>query len=173
MQQELSSGWDGRLFDHNRHGPKSGGTAVPLSWGGAGSPSNSVAWAEAYLYTKWHLDPSYRLATVHVPTCQTNRQDRQTDRQIDIGLIAYGEPFYKRSPKAGWTDRDAVSDWDSTGPKDVLLRVHTGADQSINESINVTNSEKSTLSSKRLYVPEDTTQLCYQVKHFICHKHGY
>ena len=45
--------------------------------------------------------------------------------------------------------------------------------QSINQSINVTNSEKSTLSSKRLYVPEETTQLCYQVKHFICHKHDY
>jgi len=23
-----------------------------------------VAWAEAYLYTKWHLDPSSRLVTV-------------------------------------------------------------------------------------------------------------
>jgi len=30
---------------------------------GAGSPSNNVAWAEAYLRTKWHLDPSSRLAT--------------------------------------------------------------------------------------------------------------
>jgi len=25
--------------------------------------SNKVAWAEAYLRTKWHLDPSNRLAT--------------------------------------------------------------------------------------------------------------
>ena len=24
----------------------------------------SVAWAEAYLHTKWHLDPSTRLATI-------------------------------------------------------------------------------------------------------------
>jgi len=23
-----------------------------------------VAWAEAYLFTKWHLDPSNRLATI-------------------------------------------------------------------------------------------------------------
>jgi len=38
------------------------GTAVPIS-GGAGSPPNSVAWAEAYLRTKWYLDPSSRLAT--------------------------------------------------------------------------------------------------------------
>jgi len=34
--------------------------AVPLL-GEAGSPS--VAWAKAYLRTKWHLDPSSRLAT--------------------------------------------------------------------------------------------------------------
>jgi len=41
-------------------------------WGGAavraGSPlgpnlTQYVAWAEAYLFTKWHLDPSNRLAT--------------------------------------------------------------------------------------------------------------
>jgi len=30
---------------------------------GAGSPSNTVAWAEAYLHNKWHLSPSSRLAT--------------------------------------------------------------------------------------------------------------
>jgi len=39
------------------------GGAVPLDRG-AGSPSNSVAGAEAYLRTKWHLDPSSRLATI-------------------------------------------------------------------------------------------------------------
>ena len=27
---------------HYRHGPKRGGAAVPLSWGGAGSPSNTM-----------------------------------------------------------------------------------------------------------------------------------
>ena len=37
---------------------------VPL-FGGAGSPSNNVAWAEAYLHTKWDLDPSSRLPTTH------------------------------------------------------------------------------------------------------------
>ena len=50
---------------HNRHGPKKG-AAVPLSrGGGAGSPSNTmiVAWAEVHFRTKWHLDPSSRLAT--------------------------------------------------------------------------------------------------------------
>jgi len=29
-----------------------------------GSPENSVAWAEAYLRTKWRLAPSSRLATI-------------------------------------------------------------------------------------------------------------
>jgi len=39
------------------------GAAVPPFYGGAKSPSNNDAWAEAYLRTKWHLDPSSRLAT--------------------------------------------------------------------------------------------------------------
>ena len=38
------------------------------------------------------------------PTSQSDRHtadrtDRQTDSQTDDGPIAYGEPFYKRSPK--------------------------------------------------------------------------
>ena len=37
-----------------------------------------MAWAEAYLRTKWHLNPSNRLATI---TNVTDRQDR-TDRQL-------------------------------------------------------------------------------------------
>jgi len=55
-----------------------GGILCPFPLGGAGSPSNSVAWAEAYLHTKWHLDPSSRLATIHNVT---DRQDRQTGQQ--------------------------------------------------------------------------------------------
>jgi len=47
------------------------GAAVPLSVGGAGSPSNNVAWAVAYLCTRWHLDPSNRFATIHQPYRQT------------------------------------------------------------------------------------------------------
>ena len=42
-----------------------GGTAVPLSVAGAGSPSN-VAWAEAYFRTKWYPDPFSRLATIDI-----------------------------------------------------------------------------------------------------------
>jgi len=42
-------------------GRKLGGCAP---YGGeAGSPRNNVAWAEAYLCTKWHLDTSSHLAT--------------------------------------------------------------------------------------------------------------
>ena len=37
--------------------------AVPIFRGCDLSPSNNVAWAEAYLRTKWHLEPSRRLAT--------------------------------------------------------------------------------------------------------------
>ena len=58
--------------------------AVPL-WGeGSGSPSNTVARAEAYLRAKFHLDRSIRLATIH----QRYRQDRshRTDRQRSDGM---------------------------------------------------------------------------------------
>ena len=34
-----------------------------------------MAWADAYLRTKWHLDPFSRLATIY--TNVTDRQDRQ------------------------------------------------------------------------------------------------
>jgi len=42
-------------------GRKWGGAAV-----GAGSLSNTmyVAWAEAYHFTKWHLDPSNRISAI-------------------------------------------------------------------------------------------------------------
>jgi len=62
-----------------------------------------VTRVKTYLHAKFHLDPSNRLATVHErhrQTGQTGQEttDRQTDRQTDNGLIAYGKPFYKRSP---------------------------------------------------------------------------
>jgi len=40
--------------------------APPLFGEGAGAPSNTVIWAEAYLNTKWHLDASSRLATIEM-----------------------------------------------------------------------------------------------------------
>ena len=52
--------------------------AVPLSMGKLGPHVTNVAWAEAYLRTKWHLDLSSRLATTDIayntPTSQTDRQ---------------------------------------------------------------------------------------------------
>jgi len=81
--------WSIQPFGHNSHGPKLG--AVPL-WGrGARFTSNTVCRTETYLYAKFHLDPSNRLATIH----QRYRQAGQTVN----GPITYGEPFYKRSPK--------------------------------------------------------------------------
>jgi len=54
--------WDGRPFGHNRHGSKSG---EGLLWGALGHHlTQCMAWAEAYLFIKWHLDPSNRLATI-------------------------------------------------------------------------------------------------------------
>jgi len=56
--------------------------ALPLSVGGGLGhllPSNTMwTWAEAYLRTKWHLNPSNRLATVH----QRYRQDRQDNGPV-------------------------------------------------------------------------------------------
>jgi len=53
--------------------------AVPLSVGRAMSHFNTIShWTEAYLRTKWHLDPSNRLATIHQRFRQTGQTDRQT-----------------------------------------------------------------------------------------------
>ena len=43
-------------------------------------PSNNVAWADAYLRTKWYLDPSSRLATADV------------GRKFVVGREAVGVP---------------------------------------------------------------------------------
>ena len=50
---------DGRPLATISMGRKWGGAAVG-GWVPTGSLSNNVAWAEAYLFTKWHLDPSKR-----------------------------------------------------------------------------------------------------------------
>ena len=34
--------------------------------GNSGHKSNTVAWADAYLHTKWHLSPSRHLTTTHM-----------------------------------------------------------------------------------------------------------
>jgi len=60
-------------FGRNRYGPKIGGGCAPLGEGELGGHSARTS-----------------------QTGQTDRQDR-----TDNGPIAYGEPFYKRSPKNG------------------------------------------------------------------------
>jgi len=49
---------------HNKQAENCG--LCPVLRRGAGSPSNTVAWVEAYLHTKWHLDPSSHLATTYM-----------------------------------------------------------------------------------------------------------
>jgi len=61
------------VFGDNRHGPKSG-AAVPLLGRELGYHLTQCACAKAYLCTKWHLDPSNRLATIY----QRYKTDRQT-----------------------------------------------------------------------------------------------
>ena len=65
--------------------------------------------AYAYLHAKFHLDPSNRLATVHERYRQDTQTDRHTDKQTDNGLIGWGEPFYKRSPRKTTNDSEELS----------------------------------------------------------------
>ena len=59
--------WPQQTWAENRGG------AVPLFGKGAGSPSNTVARAEAYLHAKLHLDLSNCLATIHQSYRQTGQ----------------------------------------------------------------------------------------------------
>jgi len=50
---------------HNRHGPKIGSCCAAFAGGGGlGPPLTQGGMAEAHFSTKWHLDPSSRLATI-------------------------------------------------------------------------------------------------------------
>ena len=64
----------------NRYGSKSGRADLPFAWGAA-SPSNNVAWDEAYIRTKWHLDPFNLLATIAY-TNVTERQELQDNGPV-------------------------------------------------------------------------------------------
>jgi len=80
-------------------GRKLGWLTCPFGGRGAGSPSNTM-----WPWPRPTCMPSFILIRPTVwPQCTnvTDRQDR-TDR-TDNGLKAYGEPFYKRSPKSGTT----------------------------------------------------------------------
>jgi len=65
-------------FGSTSYGPKIGeGRLCPFGGRELGLHLTHVARAEAYLHTKFHLDPSNRLATFTVH--QRHRQDRQSE----------------------------------------------------------------------------------------------
>ena len=66
---------------------------MPLSVGKLGPHQHNVAWApaEAYLRTKWHLDPCSRSATIH----QRYRQDSGSQRSDSKGQIV----LQKKTPQ--------------------------------------------------------------------------
>ena len=102
-------------FGDNGHGLKMGGGFFPLREGELGSHLTQCGQCRGlYLHVKFRLDSSNRLATVH----QRRRQDR-----TDNGLIAQGEPFYKRSPRNSSTDRNAVWDAALGGSKELCITV--------------------------------------------------
>ena len=64
-------------FGHNRHGPKIGWQWMCLFSGGSWVHiEHNVAWAKTYLHTKWHLDPSSRLATINMGRFLANVNSR-------------------------------------------------------------------------------------------------
>jgi len=81
---------------------------------GAGSPSNSVARAEAYLHAKFPFHPFNRLATT--PTSQTgqDRQDRTTVRYHTANHFTNGRPKNDKSPHLcnGLTDHHNITQGD-------------------------------------------------------------
>jgi len=80
-------------FDKNRHGPKNWGLC--LFFGGELDPhQHNVAWAEPYLHTKWHLDPSNCLATATIYTNVTDSTGQTTVR----GRTVFGRHFVNGSP---------------------------------------------------------------------------
>ena len=68
--------------------------ALRFPWG-AGSPSNTISHGPRLIhpYTKWHLDPSNCLATIHQCYRQTDRQtDRKTVPHIRRTVTCNGRP---------------------------------------------------------------------------------
>jgi len=93
--------WSIQPFDHNRHGPQIGSAVSLFSGRGAGSPSNKVALAETYLRTKWHLNPSSRLAT----TDSTQRSLRSADVPTCVvprTLSSYGDRTFAAAGPRLW-----------------------------------------------------------------------
>ena len=94
------------LAMHNRRGPrfistqsKSASKNFESGWLLCPVPLWPGPRPEAYLHTKWHLDSSNPLATIHQRHRQSGhtRQTRQTGQRSDsIGQTVFGRPFVKR-----------------------------------------------------------------------------
>jgi len=77
LEQELSTCWDERPLDHNRHGPKSWGLLCPLR-GGLGPHLTQCGLGQGltpYRVASWS---SQRLATIHQRYRQTHRTESTT-----------------------------------------------------------------------------------------------
>jgi len=61
-------------------GRKVEGCCASFRWRSWVPISYNIAWDEAYLRTKWHLDPSSRVVTIHQRYRQTDRQTESTGR---------------------------------------------------------------------------------------------
>jgi len=99
-------------------GQKLGGVSVPFSGGSWVPIQHKVAWAEAYLHTKWHLSPSSRLATTDIgqklgglcPFRGGELGPHLTQCRVVRGLpkyqVASMQPFGhdRRGPKIGGSD---------------------------------------------------------------------
>ena len=95
---------------------------MPLSEGEAGSPSNKVIWAEAYLRTKWHLDPSNRFARIDIGRVLWMKACLHPLASVRRHCVKWGPSFSlpKRDTRAplifgpcllwpkGWIDRNAT-----------------------------------------------------------------
>jgi len=77
--------WSIEPFGYNRHGENWG--LCPFGEGELG-PHHNVAWAEAYLRTKWHPKPSNHLATIHQCYRQTDRQRSDSTGRTILQMVA-------------------------------------------------------------------------------------
>jgi len=77
-----------RVYEYGRF-PVWSLQARSMTFGGAGSPCNNVACTEAYLHTKWHLDPSSRLAAVKMGRKVGELGPHLTQCRLGRGLPPY------------------------------------------------------------------------------------
>jgi len=107
----------------------------PFGGGGAGSPSNTVARAEAYLRAKFRLDPFNRLATVHERYRQTDRQTDRTGQRTDsVGRtvlqtvaqkLRYSVKVYSATPSQEWFTRYSLACNSNSGPETTQYKTCT------------------------------------------------